>query len=369
MINCEYFDALNESLKEIRKCRKPFGGIQIVLSGDFFQLPPIERNPKYWGANEKGLQMKREESLFQKIHYGNSLDASIHFGSYNKVPDNRRYLFDSRAWKELINYGMKIYELKKGFRQTESKFIALLDDLRYGIHCPEMWSYLRPYYHKKFDDDSNIKPTYLSAYRNRADSYNQVELSKLSGECVPFHSIEYVQLVNSNEWPEPEPAKVKHAFQSIISQEMLFLKIGAQVILISNINVGEGLANGSRGVVVGFSKQKDELSGQMLRLPIVRFLSGKTFIVGYHEFRSYVGIENLNIIRRQIPLKLGWGLTIHKSQGMTLDRAVVYLEKSFVPGHAYVAMSRIKNVEGLSLQKFGSESIWASERVKEFYCK
>jgi ATP-dependent DNA helicase PIF1 len=359
MLNSDFFDSLNEVFKILRDNTKPFGGVQLILTGDFFQLPPIQK------TNLK--TSKREEikvqSNFLKLHHEN-YDPEIHQGYSDKIIDDGRFLFDSKSWYELIMCGMQIRQLTQGFRQKDLIFTSILDDIRLGVHSPEMFKFLVPNYRKKFND-SEIKPTYLSAYRRRADMYNAIELKKLPGYGHTYDSIEYV----TNEelyWPDVDPIHLKKVFYNIQSHPHLQLKVGAQVILLRNINPKDGLANGSRGVITGFTKTKDEITKMELYLPLVRFLNGKTFVIGYHEFKSELD-EQLTVVRYQIPLKLGWGITIHKSQGMTLDRAVIQIERSFAPGHAYVALSRVKDLEGLSLKQFSKKSIWVSERVKTFY--
>lgn len=153
----------------------------------------------------------------------------------------------------------------------------------------------------------------------------------------------------------------------------LKLCVGAQVILIQNVNVEEGLVNGSRGTVVGFQRHRDAVMDMEMDLPIVRFNStgvhsgGNEFVVGYSVFERRLDNDSISLQRRQIPLKLGWALTVHKSQGMSLDRVEIDLPRSFSPGQAYVAFSRAKHLEGLVVRNFARNVVYTTQKVKQFY--
>ena len=287
-------------------------------------------------------------------------------GYYDLISDKRRYLFDSLAWKELMLNGMLAIQVQQSFRQSDSLFLSILDDIRGGVYSDHLFDYLKRNERIDFTDDG-IKPTYLSAYRSSAHFYNNSELYKLKGEMKTFQAVEMATLVDSYDWQNVNTESLDPAFKGLQCESVLNLKIGAQVILLKNLNVKEGLANGSRGVVVAFEKQLDALTNQYISLPMVRFTNGSTYVIGYHDFSTTLDMDCLVAVRKQIPLKLGWGITIHKAQGMTLDRAVIHLDKAFVPGHAYVALSRVKSLDGLSLLQFNRNSLWVSERVKKFY--
>ena len=201
-------------------------------------------------------------------------------------------------------------------------------------------------------------------------------------------------------------------FVNFPTDKTLALKLGAQVILTKNISVLNGLVNGSRGKVIGFKTEVDSLTKKTMELPIVEFLvpshssslssisspqpinmhlsssttslstssistlssassspslQSKQFIVGYSRFESDAG-HGITLVRCQIPLKLGWALTIHKSQGMTLDQVEIDMPVAFAEGQAYVALSRVKGLSGLSLTRpLKRESVKASPVVRDFY--
>jgi ATP-dependent DNA helicase PIF1 len=361
----DYFDLFNHVCKELRENKEPFGGIQMILSGDFFQLPPVG-NEKGHKKRQSALDRKPEQqqSAFLQYLHGANYNPKVHLASADLIFDDKKYLFESHGWYELIMNNMQIRQLTVPFRQDDPLFLSLLNDIRMGIHSPEMWKFVAAHQNKEWND--SIKPTHLSSFRKVVDSYNKEQLSLLPGEIYSYQSIEVVSLNESKTWDSICVDNLPNAFYTFQSQDVLHLKKGAQVILVRNVNLREGLANGSRGVVVGFKKQLDMLTNQVLTLPIIRFLNGKSFVIGFHDFSSELEMDGVTLIRRQIPLKLGWGVTIHKSQGMTIDRAVVHLDSCFAPGHAYVAVSRVKTLEGLSLNRFSTDSLWVSSKVKHF---
>lgn len=143
-----------------------------------------------------------------------------------------------------------------------------------------------------------------------------------------------------------------------IAPSKLVLKIGAQVMLLKNINVNSGLVNGARGVIVRFDEG----------LPVVRFKNKKEYTA--RTERWFVKNANGSLLcRRQVPLNLAWAFSIHKSQGLTLDCVEMSLSKIFEAGQAYVALSRAQSLETLRILDFDSRHVWANPIVLEFYQK
>merc|ERR1712070_59996 len=137
----------------------------------------------------------------------------------------------------------------------------------------------------------------------------------------------------------------------------LTLKVGAQVMLLKNIAPERSLVNGSRGVVTGFEGPD--------MLPVVQFLNGEQIIQREDDKKEFSGGRVL--VRSQIPLKLSWAITIHKSQGMTIDYLEVDLRNIFEAGQAYVALSRARTLEGLRVVGFDARRVWTNPKVIEFY--
>ena len=157
---------------------------------------------------------------------------------------------------------------------------------------------------------------------------------------------------------------------------MLYLKRGAQVILLKNLDPERGLVNGSRGVVTRFEKvvpgrckADDEYYKQKdcsLAFPVVKFANGVERRIVWETWELYQGPEVI-ARRSQIPLLLGWALSIHKSQGMSLDRVETDLSCVFEPGQSYVALSRCTSLQGLRLLSFNARKVWADAKVISFY--
>lgn len=127
------------------------------------------------------------------------------------------------------------------------------------------------------------------------------------------------------------------------------------------------MVNGAKGFILDFVDVYDPLSGRVMSLPLVQFANGAQNVIGYVEFTTPFKFDGTHLVRRQIPLKLGWALTVHKSQGMTLDRVDIDIHKAFAPGHAYVAISRVKQLSGLNLLNFNRKSLIPSRKVLSFY--
>ena len=297
MLSTEFFIKLDTIAKRIRGNRSPFGGIQLILSGDFLQLPAIDK--------KGGL------------------------------------LFQCTTWKECVT---RTIELKTVFRQRDARFIALLQDLRKGIVTDETDAFLRSRIGRKKDDAGQVKPTKLYSHRVDVDQENALQLAKLTGEPKQYTA--------QDSGPQKE-----NAAKLFMAPTQLTLKLHAQVILISNLDP-PNLVNGSRGVIIGFDVVTQD--------PIVQFNCGVTLCVGPHVWESKRGDE-IVVRRHQIPLMLGWAMSIHKSQGMTLDLLETDISQCWDSGQAYVALSRATSIEGLHLLGYKRECIKADPAVLDYY--
>eukprot|EP01132_Coremiostelium_polycephalum_P005078 gene5078-6321_t len=303
MIDAELFEKLDSIGKLVRGNNLPFGGIQLVLLGDFFQLPPV---------------------------YGN-------------------YAFESRAWKKCIDLSL---ELTTVMRQKDETFIKILNGIRVGLVSEDTVNILDKC-SKPLDITNGILPTKLYATNAHVDDENNLELQSLKGEATEFIAVDsgHKDLIALLDKDCPAPQK-------------LVLKVGAQVVLLRKLPNNPSLVNGSRGVVVGFVKNRAKSKhknwiGTNTHLPVVLFNDGQKVTVPPSEF----GVWNENkAFRTQLPLKLAWALTIHRAQGMTLDKVECKLSETFAPGQAYVALSRVKTLEGLYLKEFAKKSIKTSSK-------
>lgn len=314
MMNASLFDNLNQIAKMHRGRDEPFGGIQLLLFGDFFQLPPIVKND--------GL------------------------------------LFESHSWQECIEY---VFNLKKIIRQTDKSWQKVLNKIRKGIfdeYCEEL---LGPRIVDGFETfkEFEIKPTILYCRNIDVDTINNKELEKLH-EQMQIFSVKTDFKHYSMESLLKRDKDGRDQLDKIFPYtNNLYLAKGAQVMLVHNLEISLGLVNGSRGVVIGFETGIEE------NLPIVKFQCGITRTI---ERVSWTRKDYKGITKIHIPLKLAWACTVHKIQGQTLDNVVVDCGSSvFEYGQTYVALSRVKDMNSLYLLDFDINKVKAHPKVLKFY--
>jgi ATP-dependent DNA helicase PIF1 len=309
MLDGDALDALEEVARRVRGDNRPFGGILLVLAGDFLQLKPVSK------------------------------------GSSRKP-----YAFEAKCWSGCIEEQV---ELTRVFRQTDGAFVRILNDLRWGIVTPEASSTLQsrwgaPVELQPSSKDKGpgpaIKPTLLFTHRADVDSVNARELDGLAGPDV---------LIRADDDAGTTPAARAALDSACPAPAELRLRIGAQVMLVRNLDVATGLVNGARGVITGFTGS--------LRYPTAQFASGDPVQLGRETFvvRTATG---------RVPLRLGFAISIHKSQGTTLDAVCMSLSRVFEAGQAYVALSRARSLGGLSLtDRFDAKCIRACPVAVDFY--
>jgi ATP-dependent DNA helicase PIF1 len=303
MIPALVLDLLDKVFKAVRDNAKPFGGIQMILFGDFLQLSPINKD------------------------------------------DN--FCFQAESWH---NANFQIFNLQDMFRQNETHFINLLNNLRFGKMSPADIALLES--RKSLVPDSEIKPTIICTHNAQIDIINKKELSKLLGTSHVFT----MKATGKEE-------KVNFLKKNCLAEEQLVLKIGAQVMMLKNSLQKDGIINGSLGVVKSFNSQG---------FPVVRFANNKTFTILaeewlIEEFNDQTQEVSVKAKVLQVPLVLAWAITVHKSQGMTLDAINCDLGSSFAEGQVYVALSRVKSIEGLFLSSFNAKQTMVNKSVVEFY--
>lgn len=295
------FDIVEEVLRTIRKNSEPFGGMQVILVGDNYQLPPVE-------ANTKGFFF--ESSAFA-------------FGNFKPVV------------------------LTKIYRQNDKKFIDCLNRIRIAEHTKEDIEYLQKRQFPKLNY-ALLDTTCLYPTNNEADLLNEYRLSDLDGEEFCFKSKDF-------DYTDPTLTGFKRDFNKFMrAPEMLKLKPGARVILLSNISVTRGLCNGATGI---FKKQKDDL--------LVCEFNGYEELIQKSTFEVHEK-GKLVFEREQYPLTLGWAVSIHKSQGMSLDSVAIDFDRIFAPHQAYVALSRARSYDGLYLKNLTYDKIFIDNRVVKF---
>lgn len=292
MVSPNIFSSIDKILKAFKQSNKPFGGIQVILSGDFFQLPPISKNI-----------------------------------------DGKRFAWQSPSWKEL---DLQTCYLEKKFRQDDNQLIFVLDEIRSGQVSQKSHDILNARLQKDLDID--FTPTKLYTHNMDVDRINNDELRSIDKESQLF---KYTS--------EGAKGNIEKLFKSALVQEELILKKDAVVMFIKN-NPEKYYINGTTGVVIDFTKDEQ-------KLPIVKLSNGYVVKVEYEDWSIENDSGKVQAKISQIPLKLAWAITIHKSQGMTLDAAQIDLSKTFEVGQGYVALSRIKNIEGLKLMGFNDNAL------------
>jgi ATP-dependent DNA helicase PIF1 len=328
MMTPDLFEKLDEVGRKVRRNELlPFGGLQIVLVGDFFQLPPIS---------------------------------------------TQTFVFESPLWNKLA---LETHELTEIVRQKDPVFQTILNEARRGELSKASVRLLR----KRMSLDYKsltLQPTMLFTRRVEVDQINARELKKLTTERHVFKATTVFNPSANTAGLTVTSPEVQTAVQKLDGNAAytpeLVLAVGAQVMLLFNMNHEAGLVNGSRGVIVDFKKLEPKEDDKALKrdetlMPVVEFKSGDRRIIEYNtwEVQDFPGV-----LRKQIPLKLAYAVTIHKAQGATLDCALIDVgDRTFEYGQAYVALSRCKDIESLYIHDLDPEAFRANPKVKAFYSK
>jgi len=301
MLHGNQLDMLEQVCRRFKRSDKPFGGLQVILSGDFFQLPPIDKS---------GIESKNN------------------------------MVFGSAAW-QILNPA--ICYLEEQHRQEDNTLTDILNMIRNNSLEEKHYEYLEKRIGAKLEN--NKKATKLYTHNINVDSMNNAELSLIKNNEKTF--------LMTSTGPEHIVEILK---KSCLAHEELKLKIGAEVMCVKN-NFEENYANGSRGIVIGFVNDTG--------YPIIELNNGKIVTLKPMVW----AIEEDGKIKAsvtQIPLRLAWAITIHKSQGMSLDNAEIDLTRTFAYGMGYVALSRVRTLAGISLVGFSPESLRVDPKVLEF---
>jgi ATP-dependent DNA helicase PIF1 len=306
MLKSDLFDKLELIARKIRNNDKPFGGIQLIITGDFLQLQPV-----------------------------------------NSV----KFCFEADSWNNCIK---NVVYLNDIFRQNDEIFQTCLNEMRIGKLSNNTINILKSRVNIKLNNDIGILPTKIYSLNKDVDAENEKELNKLfmKNENLEFYEYEldYILLKNNVKYIDELLKKSCNAPLNIK------LCIGAQVMLLINLDIECNLANGSRGVIVRF--QDD--------FPVVKFLTGEERIIEYtNQIIEDNGVKILNIT--YIPLKVAYSVTIHKCQGSTIDLAIVDMNGIFEDAQGYTAVSRVKTLEGLSLKNFNVKKITANQKAVKYY--
>jgi len=327
MLSLKLFNILNQIGKIIRRNPRPFGGIQLIFLGDFYQLPPV----------------------------GDKDDL-----------ETQCYCFESIDWNTTFHNENQI-QLIKIFRQKDEMYCNILNQIRQGKIKRKTNNLLLGYVGRPLNDDLIVEPTKLLPTRSKVENINKKKMSLLLGEEREY-KIKYIKEIELSRQDREKQSifsqkekdfELEFLANNLICDKEIKLKIGSQVMCIINIqtNLKVELCNGSQGIVTNFC----EITGY----PCVKFNNGIERIMTRHNWISDK-IPGIGV--SQVPIILAWALTIHKSQGATMDAAEIDVgSEIFECGQTYVALSRVKSLDGLYLTSFDASKICINKKVKEFY--
>ena len=326
MMSQKLFELLDSIGKAVRRNTRPFGGIQVIFSGDFYQLPPV----------------------------GNKDE-----------PETTKFCFESGLWFQTFSLENHV-NMNKIFRQSDPIYQRILNQVREGRLKRSSNEALLLNVGKEIPADCLIRPTKLFPTRNKVDYINVNEMNNLKTKEYEFKVKYHADLEMSAQErtlrfgfsKEQIQTELMYIQGNLRCDEVVKLKIGAQVMCIVNIQLDNGdiLCNGAQGIVIDISIQG---------FPVIKYKNGYQMTMNPHMWPSEL-IPGIGV--SQVPLILAWALTIHKAQGSTLDIAEVDAGSGiFECGQTYVALSRVKSLEGLYLSSFDAKRIRINKKVQEFY--
>jgi GTPase SAR1 family protein len=300
MVRADMLDAIDAVLRHVRRQPLiPFGGVQMLYIGDLFQLPPVVRNDEW--------------ALLQEYY-------------------NSPFFFDAHSVKQAF----PVYiELKKIYRQTDAAFIHILNNIRNNVCTEEDLTRLHEHYQPDFVPEKKENFITLTSHNEKADLINRQELQKLVGKAYSYK------------------AEISGEFydRSFPAEEHLNLKVGAQIMFIKN-DKGEfrRYFNGKIGTIKNILEDEIYVSfpGETDTL-VLEKETWQNIKYNYNKDSDRIDEEELGTFR-QYPIRLAWAITIHKSQGLTFEKAVIDAGASFAPGQVYVALSRVTSLQGLVLR-------------------
>ncbi|KAL3420323.1 ATP-dependent DNA helicase PIF1 [Phlyctema vagabunda] len=382
MVENQFLERMSLLMQRILGNRKPFGGKQVILLGDFHQLPPVK---PFDFCFECGEKMVRLDPVCTKRN-------CMLFG----WPFNRgeKWSFKSTVWKDLQ---MKHVKLDQIHRQKDTSFQDILNKIRNGhLLDNHEWHELE----RRKEVPQEAFPVRLMSKIAEVKAFNNAKLESIKATAITWNANDSSRKIGIDEnalWASYEvKSKLREYKDSLKDHRFptdLTLKVGAKVVLLSNLDPSKGLVNGSQGTIVGFvdtsAWSKQELVGssqdqRRLKLleafeegnspmrPIVRFRNGKSIVqktILPEPSESLRGNSNdrYAVCRTQIPLTLAWALSIHKSQGMTLEHVEVSSRDIFETGQLYVGLSRATKLEGLTVSGYSRQQLGIDKDVLEFY--
>lgn len=318
MIRADLLDSVDANLRANKKKDLPFGGVQMVFMGDLYQLPPVVT--------------EADKEWFFKIY-------------------DSPYFFSANSFRSI---DVKYVALEKVFRQKEKSLIKILNAIRLGETKPNDLAVLNAHV-KPFSSPDEMEGTvYLTTTNNLADRINAEQLAKLPGKTFVLNGL------TMGDFPET----------SFPSPRILYLKEGAQVMMVNNDSLGLWV-NGDIGKIISI-KEASGIYSIRVDMPgrgQYDLYQHQWDLVEFKFNEKEKRVETaVRGSYRQYPLKLAWAVTIHKSQGKTFDKVVIDLGRgAFAPGQTYVALSRCTSLDGLTLRRpITSADIFTDEKIAEF---
>lgn len=342
MMSKRIFDILNFIGKKIRGDARPFGGIQLIFTGDFYQLPPVS-----------GLE-----------------------------PGSGEFCFESADWETTFSWDNHV-ELKTVFRQKDPVYKEILNGIRVGnVISAENIAVLNSCLQRPFDKSKHngCVPTKLFAINRKVEEINQQMFQAIDEPCIEYPFIKKKDCITYSDsfkaighetlmkcrrdlTLQKIDSELEYLINNCPCERILCLKKGANVMCTVNLDMDAGICNGSIGIITDFVPSV----GGSPPIPIVLFSNGITRQMPLKYWQSE---EYPTLAIGQIPLRLAWAITIHKIQGATLPMAEIDIGNTiFEYGQSYVALSRVENLEGLYLSGFRPDKIKVHPAVKEFYKK
>lgn len=350
------FDKLELIARRVRHTDRPFGGIQVVLAGDFLQLPPVaSRRDAAPAASGRGRGFSRGgRGGGSRAPHPTSIAAATAAAAAGDT--DMRFCFEADCWDKVLDAEIA---LTRVYRQKDPAFISLLNELRMGRVSAESERTLKSCGAVVEDMEKRfgIKPTRIFARNSEVDSTNDTELARCAGPKFEYDA--------RDEGMDPHLSAL---VSSCPAPARLELKRTAQVMLLKNLDSERGLVNGARGIVVDF--QRNPEGGWPPMLPVVSFERGGDAPVQVTVDVATWSTELGSAVvaqRSQVPLKLAYALSIHKSQGMGISLLEVSLTNIFEYGQAYVALSRAVALDRMRVRGFTRKCAKAHPRVLEYY--
>ncbi|KFI46286.1 PIF1 family DEAD/DEAH box helicase [Bifidobacterium boum] len=319
MMHAWLFDMVDQACRAVRRSSEPFGGLQVVMSGDLFQLPPVSNTRR-----DRELVAPPPELVAMRERYAKA----------GRNPNG--FVTESLIWPEL---NPVVCYLTEQHRQDTGQLLDVLTDIRQGTVTDTD--------RQALDTRIGVEPAgddvAISLYPNnrQADALNDSKLAQIN---EPEHRFEAES--------SGQVSLIKRLKSTMLAPEMLSLKVGAAVMALRN-DTNQQYVNGSLGTVVDFVSTTEG------EYPMVDFENGHTVIMQPAAWEMMDG-ETVLASVKQVPLRCAWAITIHKSQGMTLDRARMDLRRTFAPGMGYVALSRVESMDGLYLDGINERAFLVS---------